>query len=99
MSEREADGILVYGLTAMLARKEWRDLTEEEMASDAPQGIDPDKDIIRAQSVSSDPWYFSWEMLDELIISGGLKAGAFDNCEVIPHPGTWPAKYRILKRI
>jgi hypothetical protein len=52
-----------------------------------------------ASGVISEPMYFSWAMLDELIISGALKAGAFDSCRVTPLPGTWPAKYRDLKRV
>jgi hypothetical protein len=51
------------------------------------------------EEASDAPRYFSWDDLDRLIISGALSAGAFDNCRVTPLPGTWPAKYRDLKRV
>lgn len=96
-SSADIAGILVHGLTSMLSSREWRELTADELSADGPRGVDPDKDIVRVQSVSSDPVYFMAELIDQLIVDGSLRAGSFNGLTCDPPKEAWPERWKGLQ--
>ena len=85
--------LTISDLNSILSR--WRDLSSDEIASELPQGVDPEVDM--ETFVSTDAVNLSEDMIDKLIFDGALSPGSLNGCEVKPPRAQWPARWHFLQ--